>query len=180
MNEKRRDLDEEIERAMQVLDSVSTDDENDGDVDAALRTLVRLLPQPSPRHGFSNRVMTALRDAPLPGGRRKLRARHPEPISSLVGAAAAVAFCAALWAMGVAQLFVARTLLAIVHGGVLAIRLVSFMPQTWRWIGLAVRALTAIIGSTEMLSVLAVMTLLSVLTFVALTRVVSSSRVGGA
>jgi hypothetical protein len=178
MNEERHELGEEIERALQVLDSVSTD-ENDRDVDAAFRTLARLLQQPSPRHDFSNRVMAALRDAPLPEGRKKLRAGHPKPIAGLLGAAAAAAFCAALWAMGVAQFFVARMFLAMVQGGVFAIRLVSFMPQMWKWIGLAVRALTAIIGSTEMLSVLVIITLLNVLTLAALTRVVSSSRVGG-
>jgi hypothetical protein len=178
MTEKRRDIDEEIERALQILDGASAN-ESDADVDAAFRTLVQVLPETSPRHDFSNRVMAVLRDVPLPAGRRKLRARNHWPFMGLVGVAAAVAFCAASWATGFTQLFVARTLLAIVQGSVLAIRLGSFMLQTWRWTGPALRALTAIIGSTEMLSVLVVMTLLSALTLAALTRVLSSSRVGG-
>jgi hypothetical protein len=182
MTEKRRGMNEEIEQALQVLDSFSSgeNDENDRKVDAAFRTLIEVLPEKLPRGDFSNRVMSALRNSPLPAGRRKLRARRPKAGAGLVGVAAAAGFCVALWTTGFVQPFVARGVLAIVQNIVLATRLVSFMPQTWRWVGLAVRALAAIIGSTEMLSVLVIMTLLSVLTFAALARVVASSRVGGA
>ncbi len=178
MTEKRRETDEEIEKALQILDSASVD-ESDRDVDGAFRTLVRVLPQAAPGHDFSHRVMAAVRREPLPAGRRKLRAGHSKVITGLVGTAAAALIFAALWAIGFAQVLVTRTLLTVVQGSVLAIRLVGFMPEVWRWVGLALRALTAIIGSTEMLSVFLIMTLLSVLTLAALTRVVSSSRVGG-
>jgi hypothetical protein len=177
MSEKRRDLDEEIEQALQILDSASAS-ESDRDVDDALRTLVRLLPQPAPRHDFPHRVMAAVRREPLPAGRRKPRAGHSKIITGLAWTAAVAGLYAALWAIGF-EVLVARTLLTIVQGSVLAVRLVGFMPQAWRWAGLTLRALTAIIGSTEMLRVFLIMAPLSVLTLAALTRLVSSSRVGG-
>jgi hypothetical protein len=178
MTEKRRELDEEIEKALQILDSASVD-ENDRDVDGAFRTLVQVLPQAAPQHDFSQRVMAAVRREPLPAGRRRLSASHSKVLTGLVGTASVAAIFAALWAMGLAQVLVTRALLTIVQGSVLAIRLVGSMPEAWRWAGLALRALTAIVGSTEMLSVVLIMTLLTVFTIAALTRVVASSRVGG-
>src|SRR5947209_5993248 len=113
MTEKRRGSNGEIERALQVLDSFSIgeNEENDGNVDAAFRTLIELLPEKLPRRDFSNRVMSALRNSPLPAGRRKLRARQPKVSAGLVGVAAAAAFCAALWTMGFVQPLVARGVL---------------------------------------------------------------------
>jgi hypothetical protein len=178
MTEKRGEFDEEIEKALQILDNASIS-ESDREVDGAFRTLVRVLPQAAPRHDFSHRVIAALRREPLPAGRRRLRAAHSKVITALVGPAAVASIFAALWAMGLAQVLVKRALLIIVQGSVFTIRVVGFMPEAWRWLGLALRALTAIIGSSEMLSVFLVMTLLTVVTLVALTRVVSSSRVGG-
>jgi hypothetical protein len=178
MTEKRGEFDEEIEKALQILDNASIN-ESDREVDGAFRTLVRVLPQAAPRHDFSHRVMAAVRREPLPAGRRNLRAGHSNALTGLVGAAAVAAIFAALWAMGVAQVLVMRALLIIVQGSVFAIRVVGFMPEAWRWLDLTLRALTAIIGSTEMLSVVLIMTLLAVFTLAALTRVVASSRVGG-
>jgi hypothetical protein len=178
MTEKRGEFDEEIEKALQILDNASIS-ESDREVDGAFRTLVRVLPQAAPRHDFSHRVIAALRREPLPAGRRRLRAAHSKVITALVGPAAVASIFAALWAMGLAQVLVKRALLIIVQGSVFTIRVVGFMPEAWRWLGLALRALTAVIGSSEMLSVFLVMTLLTVVTLVALTRVVSSSRVGG-
>jgi uncharacterized membrane protein YgcG len=178
MTDKRREVDEKIEKALQRLDDASLN-ESDRDIDDAFRTLVRVLPQAAPRHDFSHRVIAAVRREPLPAGRRRLRAAHSKVITALVGPAAVASIFAALWAMGLVQVLVTRALLIIVQGSVFTIRVLGFMPEAWRWLGLALRALTAIIGSTEMLSVFLVMTLLTVVTLAALTRVVASSRAGG-
>ncbi len=170
-----RDRDEEIERALDILDAAGSE-ENGKEIDAAFQTLVRLLPPVSPRHGFSERVVTAVRSAPLPAGRRKLRARSPVGVAVLTGAAVAAAVGGALWAMPFIQLFIAQIFLSFIRGSVLAIRSVSFVPGVWKWMDLTTRALTAIIGSTEMLSVFAAVTLLSLLNLAALARLVSASR----
>ena len=174
MTEQRRNPEEEIERALDTLDRAESA-EGSEEVDSAFRKLVRLLPPESPRHDFSQRVMAAVRSAPLPADRRKLRA----PRRTRVLAAAATATAALggiLWAMPFAQVFVVRMFLTIVQGSVLAIRWARFIPEAWSWMDLATRPLSEMMGSPQILSVFVAGMLLSLGALAALAHVVSASR----
>jgi len=173
MTEKRREPSDEIKRALQILDNRNAADD---DVEAAFRTLARLLPSSSPRHDFSQRVITAVCQASLPTGRRRLRARRPAIIAGLSGAVAAAGVWALLWTTGFVQLLGGRIFLLVVQGGVRAIHSVSFMVGMWRWMERAARVFTAVLSSPEMLSTVVVLAVLSVLSLAALTRFVSSSQ----
>lgn len=179
MSEKPRGIDEEIERALEILDRTlgegQGDVENEPEIDTALGKLIRLLPEKRPSQDFSNRVMVAVRRAPLPAGRRRLGARPPWFIAGVTAAAAAVAISAALWSTGFAQFLVARTFLAIVQRSVSAIRFVSLMLPAWRWIVITIGAVIEAMASTELLSAVLFMMLLTVLPFMGLRRLVSSS-----
>ena len=174
MTEKWRDSEEDIERALDILETVGSD-KTDAQIDGAFRTLVGLLPPTSPRHGFSERVITAVAHAPLPAGRRKLHSRRPARIAAVIGTAAALAFAALLWAIPLLGLL-AQVFVVLVHGGVAAIRWVSLIPEAWRWMDLTARPLVEVMGSMQMLSLFAAVTLLSFVVLAALQRVVSASR----
>jgi hypothetical protein len=176
MTGKRRDAEEEaIERALDILDSAGSD-ESGVETDTAFRTLVGLLPSASPSHGFSERVLSAVRSAPLPGGRRRLRSRQPGRVAAVIGTAASVGLLALLWAMPFVQVFIARIFLAVVQSGVWAIGWVRFIPEALRWIDLTTRPLTEVMSSTQMLSLFVAGMLMSLVALAALHRVVSASR----
>lgn len=175
MTEKRREPGDDIIRALRILDTADADD-SDSEVAAAFRTLARLLPLSSLRHDFSDRVIAAVRRAPLPAGRQRLRTRRPATIAGLAGTTAAAGLWAVLWATGLAQFVATRMFLMVVQSGVLAIRSVSFMLEIWSWVARTARVLTAVFSSAEMLSVLVAAAFLSVLSLAAFTRLVSSSQ----
>jgi hypothetical protein len=175
MSEKRRELGDDIIRALQTLHTADADD-SDGEVATAYRTLARLLPHSSPRPDFSDRVITAVCRAPLPAGRQRLRTRRRPTIAGLAGTTTAVCLWTVLWATGLAQFVVTRMFLIAVQSGVLAIRSVSFMLEIWSWVDRAARVLTAVFSSVEVLGVLVVVVFLSALSLAAITRLVSSSQ----
>jgi hypothetical protein len=179
MTEKRREIDEEIERALEILDSTLVEDqghvENEPELDTAVRKLIHLLPETLPSKDFSNRVMIAAGRVPLPAGRRRLGARNSRRIGAVTAAAVALAISAALWSTGFAQLAVARTFLALVQSSLSAIRFVSLILPAWRWIAVTVEAVMEATASTQMLSAVFIMMVLSVLPLMGLRHLVSSS-----
>ena len=149
--------------------------DDDIGIEEAFRTIAHQLPSSSPPVGFSRRVMTAVRRAPLPAGRQKLRAPSHAIITSLAGGAAAGVLTIG-WVTGLLQTVIAEIFLVAVQAGVLAIRSVGFVLDLWRFIDRVARVLTTVLSSPEMLSVVGGAAVLSVLSLAALTHLVSSSQ----
>jgi len=150
--------------------------DHDIGIEEAFRTIAHQLPSSSPPVGFSRRVMTAVRRAPLPAGRQKLRAPSHAIITSLAGGAAAAGVLTIGWVTGLLQTVIAEIFLVAVQAGVLAIRSVGFVLDLWRFIDRVARVLTTVLSSPEMLSVVGAAVVLSVLSLAALTHLVSSSQ----
>jgi hypothetical protein len=188
MTEKRREINGEIERALEILDSTLIEDqrhaEDEAELDTAVRKLIHLLPETPPSKDFSNRVMIAVRCAPLPAGRRRLGApasptsptsRTSRLIGAMAAAAAVLAISAALWATGFEQFIVARISLAIIQRGLSAVRFVSLMLPAWRWIVVTMGAVIEAMTSIQMLSAVLIMMALTVLPFMGLKHLLSPS-----
>jgi len=155
MTEKQHEPGDDLLRALEILNAADASGDDDPEIEAALRTLVRLLPSASPRQDFSGRVIASVQQAPLSPGRRKLRSRRRAIITSLTGAAAAAVTGTLLWTTGFLRIPVAEIFLLVVQSGTLAVRSVT---------------------SREMLSVVGTAAFLSVLSVAALKRLVSSSQ----
>jgi len=174
MTEKQHEPGDDLLRALEILNAADAGGDDDPEIEAALRTLARLLP--TPRQDFSGRVIASVQQAPLSPGRRKLRSRRRAIITSLTGAAAAAATGTLLWTTGFLRIPVAEIFLLVVQSGTLAVRSVTFMLDMLRFVDRAARVLTAVLTSREMLSVVGTAAFLSVLSVAALKRLVSSSQ----
>jgi hypothetical protein len=175
MTDERCGMDEEIERALESLDSHEGNPEPDAKAEAAFRSLIRLLPQARPSHDFSNRVMVAVRNVPLAAGRRKLRSGRQGFIAVLASAAIAAIVCTTLWSTGVAQLVLARAFVEIVQSSLSVAHLIDVIMPASRWMFVAIGTLTEAISSTEMVGTFLIMTLLTVLPLLGLRQLVTSS-----
>ncbi|OLC32113.1 MAG: hypothetical protein AUH28_13020 [Acidobacteria bacterium 13_1_40CM_56_16] len=176
MTEKQHEPGDDLLRALEILNAADASGDDDPEIEAALRTLVRLLPSASPRQDFSGRVIASVQQAPLSPGRRKLRSRRRAIITSLTGAAAAAVTGTLLWTTGFLRIPVAEIFLLVVQSGTLAVRSVTFMLDMLRFVDRAARVLTTVLTSREMLSVVGTAAFLSVLSVAALKRLVSSSQ----
>ena len=176
MTEKQHEPGDDLLRALEILNAADAGGDDDPEIEAALRTLARLLPSASPRQDFSGRVIASVQQAPLSPGRRKLRSRRRAIITSLTGAAAAAVTGTLLWTTGFLRIPVAEIFLLVVQSGTLAVRSVTFMLDMLRFVDRAARVLTAVLTSREMLNVVGTAAFLSVLSVAALKRLVSSSQ----
>ena len=176
MTEKQHEPGDDLRRALEILNAADAGGDDDPEIEAALRTLARLLPSASPRQDFSGRVIASVQQAPLSPGRRKLRSRRRAIITSLTGAAAAAVTGTLLWTTGFLRIPVAEIFLLVVQSGTLAVRSVTFMLDMLRFVDRAARVLTTVLTSREMLSVVGTAAFLSVLSVAALKRLVSSSQ----
>src|SRR5436309_2672917 len=176
MTEKQHEPGDDLLRALEILNAADASGDDDPEIEAALRTLARLLPSASPRQDFSGRVIASVQQAPLSPGRRKLRSRRRAIITSLTGAAAAAVTGTLLWTTGFLRIPVAEIFLLVVQSGTLAVRSVTFMLDMLRFVDRAARVLTAVLTSREMLSVVGTAAFLSLLSVAALRRLVSSSQ----
>ena len=174
MTEKQHEPGDDLLRALEILNAADASGDDDPEIEAALRTLARLLPSASPRQDFSGRVIASVQQAPLSPGRRKLRSRRRAIITSLTGAAAVTGTL--LWTTGFLRIPVAEIFLLVVQSGTLAVRSVTFMLDMLRFVDRAARVLTTVLTSREMLSVVGTAAFLSVLSVAALKRLVSSSQ----
>src|SRR2546422_4561618 len=100
---------------------------DDIEVEEVFRTIAQPLPSSLPPAGFSRRVMTAVRRAPLPAGRQKLRSPRRAIVAGLAGAAAVAGVVIAVLVTGLLQALIAQIFLVAVGGGIVAIRSVSVM-----------------------------------------------------
>ncbi len=148
---------------------------DDIEVEEAFRAIAQPLPSSLPPAAFSRRVMTAVRRAPLPAGRQKLRSPR-RAIAGLAGAAAAAGVVIVVWMTGLLQALIAQIFLVAVQVGILAIRSVSVVLDVWRFIDRFAQVLTTVLSSPEMLSVVGAAAVLSVLSVAALAHLVSSSQ----
>jgi len=176
MTEKRHEPGDDLLRALEILNAADTGDDDDPEIEAAFRTVARLLPSASLRQDFSRRVIAAIHEVPLSAGRRKLRSRRRAIITTLTGAAAAAVTGTVLWTTGFLQIPVAEIFLFVIQSGTLAVRSVTFMVDMLRFVDRAARVLTAVLTSREMLSVVGTAAFLSVFSVAALKRLVSSSQ----
>ena len=176
MTEKQHEPGDDLLRALEILNAADAGGDDDPEIEAALRTLARLLPSASPRQDFSGRVIASVQQAPLSPGRRKLRSRRRAIITSLTGAAAAAVTGTLLWTTEFLRIPVAEIFLLVVQSGTLAVRSVTFMLDMLRFVDRAARVLTTVLTSREMLSVVGTAAFLSVLSVAALKRLVSSSQ----
>ena len=75
MTEKQHESDDDLLRAFEILNAADAGGDDDSKIEAAFRTVARLLPSASPQQDFSCRVIAAIQRVPLSAGRRKLRSR---------------------------------------------------------------------------------------------------------
>jgi len=149
---------------------------DDIEIEEAFRTIAHQLPSSLPPAGFSRRVMIAVRRAPLPAGRQKLRSPRRAVITGIASAAAAAGVFTVVWVTELLQTVIAQICLVAVQAGVLAIRSVGLMLDLWRFIDRLAQVLTTVLSSPEMLSVVGAAAVLSALSVAALTHLVSSSQ----
>src|SRR5207249_10631938 len=89
MTEKQHEPGDDLLRALEILNAADAGGDDDPEIEAALRTLARLLPSASPRQEFSGRVIASSQQATQSPRTRKPRSRRRAIITTPTAAAAA-------------------------------------------------------------------------------------------